>query len=453
MSHPVATPAEDPWGPDAACDGYEEWDEVELDPAMHARRELGRMADALVEAKRAESRAAAARYSLIDEFRLEWESSEVSGAPLPGMRSRAMRAELAAALGLSERTVESLVGRARALVHDLPATFAALRCGAVSDRHAQIVVDETAGLTRDEIVAFESEALLHAVELTPAKFARKARSIREHIRRRDLADRHAAAAEDRSVSLIPQRDGMADLLLHLPAVRAVAIHSRADRIARTLDDPADVRTLSQKRADVLTDLLLDEQALAPSEEGTPRQSTLHRGFRAEVHVTVPVPALIGDDELPASLDGYGPIAPEVARELAGTATGFHRVLTHPETGVTLSFGRDRYEVPAELKRYIRARDETCRFVGCTRAAVASDIDHTEAWNEGGETAAWNLGCLCRSHHRLKHNSAWALKHAADSPGDYLVTSPLGRSYRTRPAIQVGAGVVAQKKWLDDPPPF
>lgn len=141
------------------------------------------------------------------------------------------------------------------------------------------------------------------------------------------------------------------------------------------------------------------------------------------------------------------------RPLVAGATGFYRILTHPETGVALSFGREKYEVPAELKRYLRARDETCRFPGCNRAAAATELDHTRAWEDGGITAAWNLGCLCKGHHRMKHHTAWQVEQPPDGSAVYHWTSPLGQTHRTQPAIQLGAGVQAQSAWLDDTPPF
>ena len=95
-------------------------------------------------------------------------------------------------------------------------------------------------------------------------------------------------------------------------------------------------------------------------------------------------SLMGLTEEPANLEGVGPIDPETARRLAGTATRFTRLLVHPETGVLLSVGRDSYRVPAELKRALQARDETCRFPGCNRPARGGEVDHTHDWQFGGE---------------------------------------------------------------------
>jgi hypothetical protein len=57
------------------------------------------------------------------------------------------------------------------------------------------------------------------------------------------------------------------------------------------------------------------------------------------------------------------------------------------------------------------------------------LDHLVPFPEG-ETSAANLHALCRRHHRLKHETAWA---ATAQPGSSLEwTSPLGAVYTTDP---------------------
>jgi hypothetical protein len=440
-------------------DDGQEWDELEQSPEEFSRNELTRLSGVLTDTLKQDAMSAAWRMRAIEEFRIEWEASQVSGATLSGMRARAMRAELAVAMGVSERTIESLIGYSQAIVTGLPATFETMRRGLVTERHARVIADEVRDLTPTEVAVFEAEVLPFAETLTVAKFARKARAVRERIRSVDLAARHEEALLNSAVTLVPLKDGMAALWIEMTATKAVAAYSRIDKAARTLNEPDDTRSLAHKRADVVADMLLDEGTLLASYtesdgQSVPRVPAAFRGVRPEVHVIVPVLTLAGASEAPASLDGYGPISAEAARELVGAASGFYRILTHPETGVALSFGREKYEVPAELKRYLRARDETCRFPGCNRPAAATELDHSEAWEDGGITAAWNLGCLCKGHHRLKHNTAWKVKQAPDGSGVYNWTSPLGLNHRTEPAIQVGAGVQAQAAWLThDPPPF
>ncbi|POH68914.1 hypothetical protein C3B61_03140 [Cryobacterium zongtaii] len=207
---------------------------------------------------------------------------------------------------------------------------------------------------------------------------------------------------------------------------AVTGHSGAafGRAQDTAED-SPTRTLDQLRADITAALLLD--GITPDGMGA--------GIRGTVMITVPVLTLLGLDEEPATLEGYGPISPEVAREIAGHAPSFTRLLTHPETGVVLSLGKTQHKNTKAMKKYLRVRDETCRFPGCSRPAVTSDVDHTHPWAGGGNTDCDNLAHLCEPHHRLKHLSQWRV---TQEPGGILHwTSPGKRSYRTDPANPIG----------------
>ena len=126
--------------------------------------------------------------------------------------------------------------------------------------------------------------------------------------------------------------------------------------------------------------------------------------KVELYVTVSAATLMGLSEQPGELAGYGTITADLARELAGDAT-WRRLLTDPATGEALEFGTDTYRPPAALRRFVWARDRTCRFPGCMRQAHQSDIDHTVPFPHGPTNAA-NTGAFCRYHHRVKHRSGW-----------------------------------------------
>ncbi|HKH07773.1 MAG TPA: DUF222 domain-containing protein, partial [Agromyces sp.] len=247
-----------------------------------------------------------------------------------------------------------------------------------------------------------------------------------------LATRHQAACAERRVCLDPADDGMAWLSLYLEAERGVAIMAQLDDLVASerrviAGDPdaaaLEARTHEQLRLDVAAGLLLgglDAADAAPTGIVTPK-----------IFVTVPVLSLLGDSDEPAELDGYGPIDADTARRLAAHAPSFRRILTHPETGTHLSYGRDTYRVPADLAGYLRVRDGGCRFPGCSRSAVGCDLDHTTDWAAGGETRHENLAHLCRKHHRLKHKTRWRMSQAPG--GDIRWTSPAGSEHVTSPA--------------------
>jgi hypothetical protein len=378
--------------------------------------------------------------------------------------ARIVVAEIAVARRVSEASVRGQLDEASRLAA-LPSLLAALDGGLLSPAHARAVaegVSEVPVGLRDE---FEALVLPVALSRTPAATRRIARAVRERLHPESVDLRAARRRSERRFVFEPDRDGMAWLHLNLPCTDARAAFERVDAAARSLlgaSDPQggrDERRIGQIRADVAAELLLfgdvfaDPTAAEPggtepgiTEPGgtvfspagnTPttaragRTAPLGRRgryarFRPTVSITVPVLALLGDSDEPATLDGYGPIPLGVAEAIAASAPSFTRILTHPETGTVLSVGRTSYAVPADLRRLVRLRDERCRFPGCERDASGCDIDHTRSWEHGGATAHDNLACLCRSHHRLKHASTWQVSRPPEAPSDLIWRSPYGR---------------------------
>jgi len=90
---------------------------------------------------------------------------------------------------------------------------------------------------------------------------------------------------------------------------------------------------------------------------------------------------------------------------------------------------DRYP-NAAMRRWVAARDSTCRAPGCTAPARICDTDHTEDHATGGPTTDDNLGLLCRHHHRLKHEGGHHLVQI--TPGEFRWISPHCRTYEVDP---------------------
>ena len=393
---------------------------------------LGSLVDGLVSTERMAARVAAWRIEQVDAIR-RFAETNIPVTTSAGMRPwsqaatarRTAISEVAAALRIPERSAETLIEEARMLTERLPLTMAGLRAGDFSFRHAKSVVSHASSLSEESHAAFEAAVIPSASRLTFSKFDQKARMTRERMDAATITERHQRSLADRETFFEPARDGMGWLHLYTSAHIGLAAYNRADSIARDLQGPDEERTLTQLRADVVSDLLLDGAVGERPEFG----------IRPSVVVTVPALAMLGhkrengEPELPV-LEGYGPIDLDTATKLAGAAKSWLRVLTHPETGVTLSVGRDRYKVPAALRAFLQRRDGTCRKPGCNRPAIRCDIDHTQEWQNGGQTAHDNLAHLCQMHHDEKHHTAVTLKHLPN--GDLEWTMPSGRSYISEP---------------------
>ena len=111
-------------------------------------------------------------------------------------------------------------------------------------------------------------------------------------------------------------------------------------------------------------------------------------------------------------------------------TAITRVLLDEHTGVVIETSLDTYLPNRAMRRFIQQRDGHCRFPGCARNAQRCEPDHVIPYSQGGPTTPWNLACLCKHHHRVKHQAGWTLTMTRD--GDCTWTDPHGRQYATHP---------------------
>ncbi len=208
-------------------------------------------------------------------------------------------------------------------------------------------------------------------------------------------------------------------------MQARQVYDTANAVAMAAG-AGDVRTMDQRRADALVDLLTG-RAEPP---------------QVSVQVVVPADTLLGESAQPAEVAGVGPITSNEALDLVGAPDhdiAFRRMLTDPDSGYLVDIAERQYRPSTAMDRAIRARDKVCRFPGCSRPATkgqGTDLDHTVPWPRG-QTTASNLAVLCRHHHLLKHSPGWTTELHTD--GVMLWTSPAGKTYRTEPWAYTDTG--------------
>ncbi|MDR6906238.1 hypothetical protein J2X63_001924 [Agromyces sp. 3263] len=399
-----------------------------------ARARLHAELDRIVELERAVRSAQAEQFRSIEIARRL--AAEVEGVTDDSsfndreFATRSFVAELATTLVVHEATAGRLIADATQLCGTFAATLDALSAGTIAVPQVRSLLEVASGLPGDHAGAFEAAALAGVARETPSAFRRRIRRLRERIHPEPSDARHERARDERRVILESDADGMAWLSMYLEAERGVAIMAHLDVLADAVNDSdGDPRTRRQRLVDLAGDLLLGRTVVGAAGRAGADSSPLGV-VRPRVYVTVPVLTLLGHSDEPAELDGHGPIPAETARRLAAHAPSFHRILTHPETGASLSYGRTRYRVPADLAGYLRVRDGGCRFPGCSRRAAGCDVDHTLDWAAGGATRHDNLAHLCRKHHRLKHHTGWRVSQLPD--GDIRWTSPAGRAHVSTP---------------------
>jgi hypothetical protein len=160
--------------------------------------------------------------------------------------------------------------------------------------------------------------------------------------------------------------------------------------AITWEGDTDVRSLAQRRADALFDVVAFFNRHHAS-AGTARH---HR----QVTLSLDGSSL----ERPVAVHAHtGRLVSTACADAALCDCVLHTVLRDPH-GVPQGFGRSRYTVPRPLFRQVAARDGGCRFPGCNRPVAYCEAHHVVYWRHGGGTDYGNLVLLCSRHHHLVH---------------------------------------------------
>jgi Domain of unknown function (DUF222) len=336
--------------------------------------------------------------------------------------------QVAAALRLSPGHAADRLTVARTLVERLPATLTLLDRGEITYLHARRLADAVAGVDDPTARKVEERVLPRAGAQTVGQFTATLRRAVIAADPRRAEQRHDDALAQRRVVFTPQPDGVSELWALLPADGAALVNTVLDALAHP-KTREETRSVDHRRADCSVDVF----ARVLGDPALPEQ----HGHRPAIQVTVAASTLLGCDERPADLDGYGPITAAMARRIAADPTGtWRRLLTDPATAQLLDYGRTTYRPPTALTDHVLARDRTCVFPGCPRSARRCDLDHDQPWTTGGTTAVDNLHALCRRHplcrrhHSAKHHAGW--QHQPHPDGTHHWTAPTGHIYTTHP---------------------
>jgi hypothetical protein len=384
--------------------------------------------------------------------------------------------ELAMRLGWSKPAANRLVRDGRALENELLLTADAVRDGRLDASKVRVVTERLHSRPGQLAWAVQELVLPGAQTRTPSQLERDIDRALLEVDPADAAYRlPAAAAKRRVCHPRPLPDGMAGIWAVLPAGDAAQVDATLDASARTARALGDPRTLDQLRADAFVDLATGRALLAGSrgwvEAGAADEpeDTAPTGARGpacvrlpqvRVNVTVALSTLLGLDERPAELAGFGPISAEQARALAAGGV-WRRLVTDPLSGRVLDVGRTRYRPPRDLVEHVAARDQVCACPGCSTPADRCDIDHTEEFHATGQhpgtgsTSADNLGPLSRRCHRLKTDGGFTLRQVA--PGVFEWRTPVGFAYRVVPGVhgrtERATGAGRPNPGYPDEPPF
>jgi hypothetical protein len=154
--------------------------------------------------------------------------------------------------------------------------------------------------------------------------------------------------------------------------------------------------------------------------------------RGNADIRIEMTTLMRLNRYPGIIPGWGPVIADVARQIAldPVAQPTWRISVTDTDGNLLHHVVTRRRPTTAEANHVRARDLTCRAPGCRRPAIRCDADHRLEYARGGAADRENLCCLCRHHHRLRHERGHT---TTPGPGLALTwTCPNGRSYTVEP---------------------
>ncbi len=377
---------------------------------------------AIAELERLKSAAAAGQAraaAKLDAYRREEEAA--AGVPAK-KRGRGVASEVALARRDSPSRGNRHLGFAKALVHEMPHTLAALECGALSEWRATLIVRESACLSIEDRRALDAEMCADLSRLEgkgDARITADAKEIACRLDVRSVVERAAKAAADRSVTCRPAPDVMTYVTALLPVAQGVSVYAALKRAADTTFD-------GRSRGQVMADTLVERITGRPAETPEP----------VAVNLVISDQTLLGGDNTPALVDGYGPIPAEIGRRLVDGAVGdarskatLRRLYRHPKSGALVAMESRSRCFPKALAMFIGLRDQVCRTPYCD--AQIRHRDHAVPKNKGGPTHALNGLGMCARCNFVKESPGWKVTPSEeDGVHSAEFVTPAGAHYRS-----------------------
>ncbi|TDD43413.1 DUF222 domain-containing protein [Kribbella antibiotica] len=208
--------------------------------------------------------------------------------------------------------------------------------------------------------------------------------------------------------------------------------------------PRDERTAEQRRADSVADLF--EYMLENGLDWLGRRLPDQHRRRPHIEVLIPVGTLLGLDDEPCELTGYGPIPAEMARRISERGT-WRRLLTDPATGVVLEAATTRHDPSPMVSETLLARHPVCAWPGCNRASRECDRDHGTPFAVSQRTSLSGLAPYCEYHHVIKDTPGWGWRTENHPDGSVTLTAPTGHRYTTVPPAR---GPITRQPKTRDP---
>lgn len=313
--------------------------------------------------------------------------------------------EVSVASRCSIHAADRQVAFARDLAGRLCATHRAMTFGLITLAQARVLSEGVAHLDDEIAQQIEANLLRYAYRQDVTLF--KA-SLRRWLARLDpeFTARREAVVEHRDLG-----DGAGELYvrgpLEMTALVDTALHAFSDVTKSAHGGTAARRKLAGLAS------WAEQFLVAPD---APRR----HGRAIALNICMDAPAMFGLASHPAEIPGYGFIPAEAALHLLAEGSPIRRLLTDPDDGHVLHYGRSSYVVPPPLADHLIALHRHSASPHSAVPAAGCDMDHNVPYDQGGATDPWNVTPLARRWHRAKTHAGWdgptARTPTARSPG-------------------------------------
>ncbi|MBA2738953.1 MAG: DUF222 domain-containing protein [Nocardioidaceae bacterium] len=386
-------------------------------------------------------------------------------------------------------------------VADHPQLLALVGTGRVSMSGLRRVTSVTEILTPSQRRLVDSELAQDALRaaLSPGQLERAAHRRVLAVDPGAAARRAVVARRDRrGVRLGDPVDGVAGVYATLRAEEALAVFGSLDRTARGMRRDGDGRSIDALLADLFVERVTGAR-LVPTAGPPPSWTSVdgwepwtwsnpppwppldadpgpadrawddwsrsagagevvsaHRAperrlpLHLEVQVVISAATLLGIDDAPGLLRGYGAVSADVIREIvddadaSGGRTVLRGLFCDPADGRLLAMDSTARLFSGGLRQFALNRDQLCRLSG----GRIVDVDHVHEHQDGGPTSAANGQSLGKLAHVVKDHPGITVRTTnglagldrlrAHSP-DIVWTMPTGHTYVRPPPPVLGEG--------------
>jgi hypothetical protein len=390
-----------------------------VDPAA----DDGELVTRIAELERIKSAAAAGQARAAAALDAARRAAEATAGVPTAARGRGVASEVALARRDSPARGSRHLGFAKALVHEMPHTLAALERGVLSEWRATLIVRESACLAVEDRRALDAELCADPAGLDgmgDARVAAASKAIAYRLDPRAVVDWAAKAETERTVTIRPAPDTMTWLTALLPVAQGVSVYAA---LRREADICCDGRSRGQVMADTLVERITGRSAAV----ATP----------VAVNLVLSDATLLTGDSEPGDICGYGPIPAAVARHLVSAAVTdrrsratLRRLYVHPRSGALVTMESRARLFPRGLADFIGLRDQLCRTPYCD--APIRHNDHAMPHRRGGPTSAVNGLGTCERCNYNKEAAGWRVSTGVDETARHTAefTTPTGAHYRS-----------------------